>query len=257
MTVKLTWKGDLIAAGYNAKTTKGDKQEEYVTAILYMTPHITLGQNLCPMAEKAGCLKACLVSAGRGAFTNVQQARQRKAQWFVKDRAGFMATLANDIKRFVKWCDRKGVKPAVRLNGTTDIRYEKIGLEIDGQAFPHIFAAFPQVTFYDYTKIANRRAVNLIPNYSLTFSYSEASDLYRRQADIALQSGMNVAVVFRSKENIPSTFLQREVIDGDRDDMRFLDPQHGVVVALYAKGKARRDNTGFVIDAESTLAIAA
>ncbi len=105
--------------------------------------------------------------------------------------------------------------------------------------------AFPQVTFYDYTKIANRR--NLPDNYHLTWSYSAASAKYAEQAGIAKVNGLNIAVVFRNKEAIPPTFLDLPTIDGDRDDMRFLDPK-GVVVALYAKGKAKLDQSGFVVN---------
>ena len=44
------WKGNLIAAGGDAKTTKGNG-EEFVTAIMYLKPFKTLGVNLCANAE--------------------------------------------------------------------------------------------------------------------------------------------------------------------------------------------------------------
>jgi hypothetical protein len=56
-----------------------------------------------------------------------------------------------------------------------------------------------------------------------------------------------MAVVFRYKDNQPKTFLGREVINGDKTDIRPYDKQ-GVIVALYAKGDAVRDTTGFVVD---------
>jgi hypothetical protein len=99
--------------------------------------------------------------------------------------------------------------------------------------------------FYDYTKIANRPLD--IPNYKLTFSYSEASAAYEKQCFIALKRGMNIAVVFRDKESIPESFLGLPTIDGDKTDLRFLDPSQSIV-ALYAKGKARKDQSGFVVD---------
>ena len=103
------------------------------------------------------------------------------------------------------------------------------------------------IMFYDYTKIANRDLD--IPNYKLTFSYSEASPVHaNKQCKIAIERGMNVAVVFRSKESILTTFAGLPVIDGDKTDLRFLDPTQ-CVVGLYAKGKAKRDNSGFVQDA--------
>jgi hypothetical protein len=103
--------------------------------------------------------------------------------------------------------------------------------------FQNIMLAFPNVIFYDYTKLANRR--NLPPNYSLTFSLSEDND---KSAEQALANGLNVAAVFRK---IPPTFLGRTVVDGDVSDLRFLDPS-GVIVGLKAKGKAKKDTSGFV-----------
>jgi len=232
--------GNLIRAGGDAKTIKGN-DSGYLTAIMYMTPYKTLGHNLCPMAETAGCLKGCLNTAGRGSMNSVQKGRARKAQWFITDRAGFMAQLVKDLIRFQNYCERRDLKPAIRLNGTTDIRWELI--KVNGQT---IFELFPSITFYDYTKIANRR--NLPNNYHLTFSYSATNATYLKQVDIAKANGLNIAVVFRNKENIPSEFIGLPTIDGDKTDLRFLDPKQSIV-ALYAKGKARKDNSGFVVDA--------
>lgn len=247
---KYSYVGNLIRVGGDAKTVKGNKGGKYVTGIMYLIPwkHVIDGKraNVCPMAETAGCVKGCLVSAGRGRMSNVHAGRLRKTEWFIRDRAGFMAQLVKDCAGLVRYCAKRGVKPALRLNGTSDIRWESIPCERDGQTFPHIFAAFPEIQFYDYTKIANRD-VDSIPNYGLTFSYSEANPAYAKQVAIAREKGLNIAVVFRKKESIPTRFLGRDVIDGDETDMRFLDPQ-GVVVALYAKGKAKQDDSGFVID---------
>ncbi len=237
--VKYSFIGNLIRAGGDAKTVKGNGSG-YLTAIMYMTPYKTLGRNLCPMAETAGCLDGCLNTAGRGAMNSVQKGRARKAEWFIKDQAGFMAQLIKDCIRFVAYCDKRGIKPAIRLNGTTDVRWELI--KHDGL---NLFETFPEIMFYDYTKIANRPLD--IPNYKLTFSYSEASAAYEKQCFIALKRGMNIAVVFRDKESIPESFLGLPTIDGDKTDLRFLDPAQSIV-ALYAKGKARKDQSGFVID---------
>ena len=234
--------GNLIRAGGDAKTVKGNGSG-YLTAIMYMTPYKTLGRNLCPMAETAGCLEGCLNTAGRGVMGSVQKGRARKAEWFIKDQSGFMAQLVKDCIRFMAYCDKRGIKPAIRLNGTTDVRWELI--KYDGL---NIFEIFPDIMFYDYTKIANRPLD--IPNYHLTFSYSEASAIYLKQAKIAQGRGMNMAVVFRSADNIPADFLGLPTVDGDKTDLRFLDIKQQSIIALYAKGKARKDNTGFVIDAQ-------
>ena len=154
-----------------------------------------------------------------------------------------MAQLVKYLTRFQNYCERRDLKPAIRLNGTTDIRWELI--KVNGKT---IFELFPNITFYDYTKIANRR--NLPNNYHLTFSYSATNATYLKQVDIAKANGLNIAVVFRNKENIPSEFIGLPTIDGYKTDLRFLDPKQSIV-ALYAKGKARKDNSGFVVDAAS------
>ena len=232
----------LLGVGTNAKTIKGDGSE-YLTAILYMPPYKIMidgkSFNSCAMAKQASCIDACLYTAGRGAFNNVQTARQRKAEWFYKDRVGFMKQLYDDIKKFQTYCHKRNIQPCVRLNGTTDIRWEliKIGAY-------NIFDWFPEVQFYDYTKIANRKCKD-IPNYHLTWSYSNANPEYAKLLDKALEQGMNAAVVYRKEYHKPK-WQGYPVIDGDSDDLRFLDPKGGHIVALYAKGKAKKDTSGFV-----------
>lgn len=240
------WKGNLLSCGTNAKTVKGDGSE-YLTAIMYLKPYKTAGINLCAMAEQAKCIDPCLVGAGRGQMSSVQAGRLRKTEWFIRDRAGFMAQLVSDLESFVSYCAKRGIHPCVRLNGTSDIRWELISVQRGGHTLGNVFLAFPMVTFYDYTKIANRKVTHTTPgNYSLTWSYSGASEAYAAQHAIAKANGLNIAVVFRRKGDIPTEFLGLPTIDGDRDDMRFLDPK-GVVVALYAKGKAKQDQSGFVV----------
>lgn len=235
----MSFKGKLIACGNNAKTIKGDGSE-YLTAIMYMLPWKSAGINVCPMAEVAACVDGCLNSAGRGQMNSVQAARARKTEWFAKDRDGFMRQLVDDVQRFIKYCAKKNIQPCVRLNGTSDIRWENI--KVDGVS---LMDMYPQVQWYDYTKISNRK----VPaNYHLTFSYSAANPLYAKHVKQALLNRMNIAVVFRHKVSIPKRFLGLPTIDGDRDDLRFLDPRDSIV-ALYAKGSAARDNSGFVVDA--------
>ena len=235
----------LLGVGNNAKTIKGDGSE-YLTAILYMTPYKvwveTLGRysNSCPMAEQAGCIDACLNTAGRGAFNNVQSARMRKAQWFYNDRTSFMDQLVVDVMKFQRYCKKRGIQPCVRLNGTTDIQWENIKI-----GDYNIFELFPDVQWYDYTKIANRRKVKDIPNYHLTWSYSNADPRYAAMLDTAIANGMNAAVVYRTEYH-KTTWQGYPVVDGDKDDLRFLDPRGGHIVALYAKGKAKKDTSGFV-----------
>ena len=232
----------LLGVGTNAKTIKGDG-DEYLTAILYMTPYKVMidgkSFNSCSMAEQASCIDGCLYTAGRGAFNNVQTARQRKAEWFYRDRDSFMHQLVIDIAKFANYCRKRDIQPCVRLNGTTDIRWELI--LIDGK---NIFQIFPNVQFYDYTKIPNRK-VSHLNNYHLTWSYSAANPKYEQYFDEAIQN-MPVAVVFRTPYP-HETWKGYKVVDGDKDDLRFLDPKQSIV-ALYAKGRARKDQSGFVVD---------
>lgn len=247
------FRGKLIASGSNAKTVKGDGIE-FETAILYLAPaDLATRTTLCPMADLASCKDACLFKAGRGVMTSVEASRVRKSQWYEADRDGFMAALVDDLARFERYCARKGVKPVVRLNGTSDIPFERIGVEYQGQAFGNVFAAFPRVQFYDYTKTAKRALRDLPANYSLLVSWSGASEQYWELVTgvmIAAPS-VNVAVVFRDKETVERAkrdgFMGRPVVDGDERDLRFLDDR-SVIVALYAKGPAKRDRTGFVVD---------
>ena len=222
----------------NTKTRKGEGQG-FLTLILHLAPAKLSGYNVCPMATK-GCAASCLNTAGRGRFAKIQTARIAKTRRFFEDRDNFMRELAGDIRAGIRKSEREGLILAVRLNGTSDIRWETISLE----GARNIFEMFPGVTFYDYTKLPNRR--DLPPNYRLTFSRGEQSP--DKVRDI-IRGGRNVAAVFRvgRREELPLFWEGLPVIDGDRTDLRFLDPE-GVVVGLRAKGAAPRDRSGFVLE---------
>jgi hypothetical protein len=245
----------------NPKTEKG-KGAGYWTFILHLAPASLSGNNVCPMATK-GCIAACLNTAGRGGImaghgilthadvakgvhNTIQAARIRKTKAFFAHRDAFMVTLAGDIAKAIKLARDNGYKPAFRLNGTSDIRWETLACG----TFRNVFAAFPDVQFYDYTKIANRK--NIPANYSLTFSLADGNE---KQASEALANGVNVAVVFRDKATVArhidaGRYGVNPIANGDDTDLRFLDPHgpSGHVIALYAKGNAKRDTSGFVRD---------
>jgi hypothetical protein len=237
----------LLSTG-NPKTLKGVEQG-FNTYILHLAPADVSGFEVCPKRTK-GCTDACLNLAGRGGMfkrgeiTNViQEARKRKTVFFKEERAGFMEWLVADIELAIKQSKRMGLTPVFRLNGTSDISWEKYSVVRKGQEFSNIFEAFAEVTFYDYTKVLGRRIAG-ITNYSLTFSAADGNEL-----DVyhAISQGYNIAVVFGIKKTLPmpESYLGRPVFNGDESDLRFLDPK-GVVVGLYAKGKAKKDTTGFV-----------
>jgi hypothetical protein len=154
-----------------------------------------------------------------------------------------MLDLVADIKLAIKQSTRLGLIPVIRLNGTSDLSFEKYPVMVDGVEYINIMAAFPEIQFYDYTKILGRK-VKGIANYHLTFSAADGND---SDVSKAIQQGYNVAVVFGIKKTLPmpESYLGMPVFNGDESDLRFLDPK-GVIVGLYAKGKAKKDTSGFV-----------
>jgi hypothetical protein len=224
----------------NPKIQKGTKMG-YLSFILHLAPADVSGYNTCPKAT-AGCKAACLNTAGRGGMfkrgetTNmIQKARIRKARYFFEQRQDFMLDLYTDIKKAIRFAERKGLTPVFRLNGTSDLSWEKYDM-IPGQ---NVFELFPDVQFYDYTKVPKRK-VEGIANYHLTFSQADGNDA---DANWAISKNMNVTVVFNK---IPESYKGKPVYNADDTDLRFLDPQ-GVVLGLKAKGRAKKDTTGFVV----------
>ena len=226
----------LLSIDTNAKTIKG-QQKGFMTGILYLAPSDQSGvMNTCPFATK-GCREACLYTAGRGAFPKIKQARINKTLWLARDKDGFIAQLVKDIHALIRKAKRENMTPCVRLNGTSDLPVETWG----------IMEQFPDVQFYDYTKNPKRMIANLAgempKNYSLTFSRAE-TPANQKHAQIVLDRGGTVAAVFAN--DLPKIHGKPRVINGDESDLRFTDPK-GVIVGLKAKGKARKDTSGFVI----------
>lgn len=261
----------LLNLDANAKTVKGQKRG-YKTAILYLAPVNLSGYQVCPMASE-GCKAACLNTAGRAVVpgrmgNNIQAARIAKTRWFFEDRTSFLAQLVKELAAFVRKTRADGFEPVVRLNGTSDILWERVPVElydveqyirnddlirelheVHGYVAPNIMALFPDVQFYDYTKHRPEKRANLPTNYSLTFSLAEDNE---GRAAAALMAGWNVAVVFRRE--LPEFYtignVRAPVVNGDEHDLRFLDnhPSRCVIVGLKAKGRAKHDRSGFVRD---------
>lgn len=225
----------------NTKIDKSNKsQSPYYTHILYLAPHnLADRRSVCPFASQ-GCKSACLYTAGREAFTQTQNARIKRTEFFWNHRQAFIQTLTEEIETARRRAKRTNKKLAIRLNGTSDIAFERIA--------PRIFTKFHDVTFYDYTKSKNRMSEFLAfptsqfpKNYHLTFSRSESN---QHQVENILEDGGNVSVVFRN--TLPATYHGKKVINGDKTDERFLDPEN-VVVGLLAKGQAKKDVSGFIV----------
>ena len=224
----------------NPKIQKGTKLG-FLSFILHLAPADLSGREVCPK-RTAGCTAACLNTAGRGGMfkrgenTNmIQEARIRKTRWFFEDRESFMEQLEKDINLGIKQARRLGLKPVFRLNGTSDLAWEKYTCKGSDK---NIFEMFDNIQFYDYTKVLGRK-VSAYKNYHLTFSAADGND-----ADVAkaIQQGMNVAVVF---DKLPETYMGRPVNNADDTDLRFLDPK-GTIAGLKAKGRAKKDTSGFV-----------
>lgn len=244
---------NLFSIDTNPKTIKGQKLG-YITAVLYLAPSNISGFQVCSMAKMANCENACLYKAGRGAFNATQKARINKTHYFFADKIGFMRHMAINIHRLIIKGAKLNLIPLVRPNGTSDIKWENVPVTIDDKTakiigkkagiYANIFALFPEIQFYDYTKIPSRD--NNIPNYDLTYSYSGAPG-YIKYVNQAINKGMRIAAVFRSEKIIPAEFMGIKVVPGDNSDIRHLDPKNSIV-ALYAKGPGKKDNSGFVID---------
>jgi len=192
---------------------------------------------LCAGSKAAGCMDLCLKDAGLAAvYRSVNIARQARTDFWHADREGFLSQLRRELSNFTKLCDKQGVKGVVRLNVLSDIAWEEHNIPQD----------FPTLYFYDYTKRAKRLGKDKTPsNYDLMFSYS-ARHQYRKQVLMAVCHDNPIAVVFKSK--MPDTFLGREVIDGDQSDLTNVYAGK-VVIGLKAKGPAKHDTSGFVVDA--------
>ena len=221
----------------NTKTAKNNIK----TFILYLAPHNlnTKGVTLCKDASK-GCIASCLYSAGRGKFSNVQNSRINKANYFVTDKKAFLKQLLFEIKREIKKASDKNEKIAFRLNGTSDIDFlylldKHFDFNVDLLHYDKVF-------FYDYTKsFARAKRYRNYRNYTLTFSKSETN---QQQVDNALKLGINVAAVF--SDSLPKIYKSIKVVDGDKSDLEMIKHKN-VILGLKAKGDAKKDTTGFVI----------
>jgi len=172
----------------------------------------------------------------------VQRARKSKTEFWYTQQKSFLFSICADIWELQEKASRNNQKLLVRLNGTSDIPFENFEV-IYGRT---IFSLFPNVQFYDYTKHPSRNLEGkTVGNYDLTYSFSSITPKPISIKGLTNPDNSSVAVVFQKKEDIPKSFRSWEVIDGDDTDERHIEPKN-VVVALYAKGKAKKDNSGFV-----------
>lgn len=229
----------LSKAESNAKLSKNLKFG-WRSFILYLSPYTANdgGVNLCPNAS-ASCIQACLNTSGMGVFSNVQLARRNKSNYFLANRREFLSQIVRELKRISKRDD----SVSVRLNGTSDVDWLKMFKALIGV---DLLEMFPSINFYDYTKSFHRWLKYRDTRYHLTFSRSESNE---SECLEVLRLGGNVAVVF---DELPDTWHGYKVVNGDDNDLRFLDEQN-VVVGLIAKGKAKKESDGFVVRTKSAV----
>ena len=251
---RVTGMSYLGKCGSSSKIKKNSKVLNIDTFVLYLAPHILSGYNTCMMAT-IECINGCLHTSGRAGMeinsdndNRIVNARIKKTKLFYESRKFFFGWLVAEIKAAKNLSLNKGNDFSIRLNGTSDINWK--AYKIDGKT---IFEIFPDIQFYDYTKIPNR--FNNIPkNYHLTFSYTGYNWL---DCEKVLNKGGNVAVVFdifktynMKKENIkplPTKYKGYKVVDGDITDYRPFDKK-GSIVALRFKRIANKKTQSEVID---------
>lgn len=238
----------LLNVDGNAKTVKG-QSVGYLTGILYLAPSTLAGVgDLCPHASK-GCRMACLFTAGfAGIYEAVNAGRVMRTRLLHDNRKLFLEMLMKEIQAVIRKAEKLKLKPAIRLNGTSDLPWENIAGDI--------MREFSNVQFYDYTK-SYRRALafakgEMPKNYHLTFSLSERN---AQLANLILEAGSNVCAVVSGHTGgnivLPMSTVERETFDADAHDLRFTDSPasdgRGRVGILTAKGKAKKDTSGFVL----------
>lgn len=232
----------------NTKTLKGEKQG-YLTLILHLSPASlnSFGINLCPYATQS-CISACLNDSGRYAiFPAIKKARIRKSDMFLSDRKGFVELLKEEIRFYQRKALREDKILCVRLNGTSDVHWQKI-VDNEGKS---IFENFPSVQFYDYTKNPHVATKSLnIKNYDITFSWSGENEETCRDM---LRKGINVAVPFQGLKKTQAfnhAFLGFPVIDGDITDLRFLDEKQRIVGLRVKGNKQKKMESSFLVQIE-------
>ena len=218
------------------------------TYFLSLAHSDTSGYNVCPRANrvtkgednplKSSCSSVCVANNGNGSFPVVKKARIRKTKMYFENRSEFISLLIKDIKKAIIESNKKGNIPTFRLNAYSDIQWEDINTNEDyfGRSLPYnfkpfvnVFDLFPEITFYDYSKIENRKTPS---NYHLTYSHFGLWEI----TDKVLNDGLNVAMVFNKDKPLPTKYNGVKVVNGDKTDLRTEENDgKGVIVGLLAK----------------------
>lgn len=230
-------------------TTKHQKAYKYdeLTYSLYLAPAKMSGYEVCPMRTKE-CTKLCLNESGMNSMTQktkgdvINESRIKKTKLFFEHREFFVNWLIDEIYSAKLKAEKLGYHFSVRLNNTSDLPPTLFQVTYKGEK-RNILEIFPMVQFYDYTKVYNRiELVKKYKNYDLTFSFSGSNFT---ECTKALENKIRVAVVFKE---LPKTFWNKKVIDGDLYDMRYRDKKNIIVGLKYKRVRNKLETTNkFVI----------
>ena len=231
--MSLKWRGNILSYNNN-KTIKGEKHG-HATYIFYGAPNTVSGYNTCANSSE-GCRANCIYYSGYGATKTVQKARIRKTIMYFEERRDFLSLVNMDIKSAIKFSERNNMKPAFRLDGTTDIGLAK-----------HFVGLYLKVQFYDYTKIMKRvKLAEKYDNWHVTYSLSENTT--KSTIKILLAGTTNIAIPFKVVPNVGGRFRLwgRKLVDGYSTDLRFLDGEKRIV-CLKAGGRGRKSSSEFIV----------
>ena len=217
---------------------------DVATYSIYLAPANMSGYEVCPCSRF--CRNFCLNGSGRNKSdilmrgyeqSIINRSRIKKTKLFFEQRQVFIDLMIHEIECARKRAEKDDMEFAVRINCTSDINPEWFKDELTGK---NILELFPDVQFYDYTKVPSRLSLmNKYPNYDLTFSYNG------HNTDTCLKflaAGGKVAVVFANQENLPMNFLGYPVIDANGYDMRYMDPKSSIMGLHYHATAANYKN---------------
>lgn len=248
----------LLSANSKLRKAPG-KAGRYRAIGLAMAPANYSGRELC-VWRTDGCTLACNgFWSGMNVTISTRLALIGRALLWNNFRSLFVEKLFRELSNFDKLCARNGVLPAVRLNVSTDIVWERL--------LPELFTEFPTLNLYDYTKALPKHRPTLPRNYTLCHSFNERTT----SADVRdiVDSGRNVVIAFDSAyapqrklwgalpasvrfTNDSGLDFELPVINADRHDIRLTAVDgRGVVQGLHGKsGRSRVDSavdSGFML----------
>ena len=239
--------------GSNAKTNKNVMP----TSTHNLSPADTSGViNVCPGA--GNCAKTCLHWAGNPAYMKGKQAKRiRQTIAFSRDQNSYLEMLSVAIVRAMT--KNEGRRIAIRLNTTSDIKWEELSFNLSPDVSDFILTKFGvklapgrhnsvlelfldfNIRWYDYTKLKRNWQKCRDLNYHLTASFDGHGNTANHKVCVdAINNGVNVAAAFNIKKSQPLPErvnllgFSLPVLDGDLSDSRF-DDIAGCLIGLRFK----------------------